>query len=500
MKQNKEVLIVGAGPTGLVLALELAYRGVAFRIIDKNDGPGESSRAMLVVPKVLESYKKFGLDQTVSEKGIRPEHINYYVKNMKKSAIPLGRLGRGQSAYPYVVTFPQDEHEKVLLEQLKKMGHSVEWKTAFDSLEKIDDMNKVVLKKEDETVTGLFDYVIGCDGASSSVRKSVGITFSGETYEEIFYVLDAVIDGKITHEESGSFVFVEKYFALFFPLRNRQTTRVIGMFPPDLVRSEAFSFEALKPRLEKEFSITIQKKNWFSDYKIHRRTADQFYQETVFLAGDAAHIHSPAGGQGMNLGIGDAVNLGWKLAAVILDDVDEALLRTYESERKRLAESVVSRTDNAFKVMASQSKVSQLIRTRVVPLAAFAAGQSEWLQSQVFKVLSQLYISYDESPLNNQGTSKLKSGTRLPYADGEQFEFKREAGWQLHYFNEAPDFSLFKKEIPVELIRRRWTDKTSKAGFEKDYLYLVRPDGYIGWTGKPGSTKELFDYIAVWIT
>ncbi|MCC5895328.1 MAG: FAD-dependent monooxygenase [Alkalibacterium sp.] len=498
MNKRAEILIVGAGPTGLVLALELAYRNIAFRIIDKNEGPGESSRAMLVVPKVLESYRKFKLDQAVISKGIRPEYINYYVNSEKKADIPLGIMGKGMSAYPYVVTFPQDEHEKVLLEKLEEKCHTVEWQTTFDSSEESDGKNKVSLRKNDESTDAFFAYVIGCDGASSTVRKSADIHFTGDTYEEIFYVLDAVVEGRVIHEESGSFSFTEDYFALFFPLRNKETTRIIGMFPPDLVEKEEFSFDTLKPRLEDAFNISIESKNWFSDYKIHRRTAEQFRKGNIFLAGDAAHIHSPAGGQGMNLGIGDAVNLGWKLAAVLKQGIDDTLLDTYETERKELAESIVKRTDNAFKMVASQSKMSELVRTRLVPLSAKAAGRSEWIQSQMFKVLSQLYVAYDTSPLNGDSKAEIKTGSRLPFAEGELFEFTREAGWQLHVFNAIP--GRFNTDFrSVEIVKRRWTDKARAAGFEKDKVYLVRPDGYIGWTGKLESIDNLFEYMKKWV-
>lgn len=499
MKQTEDILIVGAGPTGLVLALELAYHNIPFRIIDKNDGVGDSSRAMLVVPKVLESYQKFNLDQAVIAKGIRPDFINYYVNNEKKADIPLGRLGRGLSAYPYVVTFPQDQHEQVLLEKLEETGHSVEWQTAFVSCDETNGKVKATVKNNERETEEIFSYVIGCDGASSRVRKSADIHFTGHTYEEVFYVLDAIAEGKVIKEEAGSFSFTEDYFALFFPLRNKETTRIIGMFPPNLVEKEALDFNTLKPRLEKAFQIKIENKNWFSDYKIHRRTAEHFRKGRIFLAGDAAHIHSPAGGQGMNLGIGDAVNLGWKLASVITKGTDESILDTYERERKKLAEDIVSRTDNAFKLVASQSNLSKIVRTHVVPLSAKAAGKSGWIQSQMFKVLSQLYITYDTSQLNGESDGDIKAGSRLPFAEGESFEFMREKGWQLHVFGEVPG-SFNKEEFRnVAVINRKWTDKTRDANFEKDRIYLVRPDGYISWTGKAESADRLLQYMEKWV-
>lgn len=498
MTQKKEVLIVGAGPTGLVLALELAHYKVPFKIIDKKKGTGQSSRAMLVIPKVLESYQKYGLDQTVIDKGIRPEQINYYLKNEKKTEIPIGSLGTGQSVYPFLITYPQDEHEQILVDKLEELGHSVHWETSFDQVEKEEEEVEVVLTSKGETTHEPFSYVIGCDGASSQVRKAAGIDFEGETYEEVFYVLDAVVEGEIIHEKSASFSFVNDYFALFFPLKNKETTRVIGMYPPELIEAETFNFQEIKPRLEETFNITIQEKNWFSEYKIHRRTAERFKKGKIILAGDAAHIHSPVGGQGMNLGIGDSVNLGWKLAAVFHQGVDKKMIDTYETERKSLAEAIVSTTDNVFEVIASQSKLSNVIRTNAVPLIAKMAGSSKAVQRRLFLIISQLYVSYEDSVLSSESDADIKSGKRLPYADGEQFEFTRESGWQLHYFKKEPE-DLRKKNDPlVKLIKRRWTDKTRDAGFEKEYLYLVRPDGYIGWIGKSENSKDLEAYLNKW--
>lgn len=495
---EKEVLIVGAGPTGLVLAMELAYYNVPFKLIDQKSGPGESSRAMLVVPKVLESYQKYGLDQKILSLGIQPDAVHYYLNNGRQATIQLKRIGSGQCIYPNVVTFPQDEHEQLLVEQLKNMGHDVFWSTRYETAEETGDGVEVTLNHSGQSSKGIYRYVIGCDGASSQVRKDRHIKFTGETYEEAFYVLDATVEGDLLHDRSISFSFKGDHFALFFPLRDKETTRVIGMYPPDLTEKKDFSFESLRPYIEEAHCVSITKKNWFSDYRVHRRTADHFKDRAFFLAGDAAHVHSPAGGQGMNLGIGDAVNLGWKLAEVNAHQTSEKLLDTYEAERKALAESTVSLTDRAFKTIASQTLISQLTRTAGIPLVTRMGSRSGLLQKNLFKVLSQLYISYEESPLNGSGQTKLKSGERLPYADGETLEFTREAGWQLHYFNDLFEYEMTQVTSRISPVKRRWTDKARNVGFEKDHFYLVRPDGYISWSGDGGESSRLITYLNDW--
>lgn len=494
------VLIAGAGPTGLVLALELAYRNVPFKIIDKARGPGETSRAMLVVPKVLESYQKFGLGKVVTDKGIIPEFAHFHVNNKRIASLPLGIMGRGQSLYSYLVTFPQDEHEEVLLEKLQAFGVEVEWESELIRIKPSGKQSEVTVQNRDNAWTETFDYVVGCDGASSQVRKESGIEFEGETYEQVFYVLDAKVDGKIVEDDAGSFSFIKDYFALFFPLRNKETTRIIGMFPPDLSGKNDLSYESLKPRLEDAFKLRILGMNWFSDYKIHARTAAHFKSENIFLAGDAAHIHSPIGGQGMNLGIGDAVNLGWKLAEVINHKGSEKLLETYEQERRGIAEFVVSTTDRLFDLVVGDSTKSRLARQLLIPTVAQLADKAAPLQKILYTLLSQLYIAYENSDLSEGTASGMKAGQRLPYVDSEPFEFIRESGWQLHTFEPIDtEVKSACDQHGIKWVMRKWTNQTRDKGFQKEQWLFVRPDGYIGWLGNENKKEELAHYIKKWL-
>ncbi|MER2063443.1 MAG: FAD-dependent monooxygenase [Alkalibacterium sp.] len=494
------VLIVGAGPTGLVLALELAYRNIPFKIIDKAKGPGETSRAMLVVPKVLESYQKFGLGKVVSDHGIIPAFAHFHVSNKRVASLPLGIMGKGMSRYSYLVTFPQDEHEEVLLDKLHEFDAAVEWESELITIKPSGEQSEVTIQTGGDTRTETFDYVVGCDGASSQVRKTSGIDFAGETYEQVFYVLDAKVDGQIVEEDAGSFSFIKDYFALFFPLRNKETTRIIGMFPPDLSEKSDLSYESLKPRLEEAFQTKILDKKWFGDYKIHARTAVHFKKGNIFLVGDAAHIHSPIGGQGMNLGIGDAVNLGWKLAEVIGHDGPDALLETYEEERKGIAEFVVATTDRLFDVVVGDNRRSRLARQLLIPIIAQLVDRTAPMQKLVYTLLSQLYIAYENSDLSEGASERLKSGQRLPYVDSEPFEFIREAGWQLHTFEPIePKVKAACDRLGIKWVLRKWTDQTRDKGFLKEQWLLVRPDGYIGWLGSLEQQKDLERYIKKWM-
>lgn len=494
------VLITGAGPTGLVLALELAYHNVPFKIIDKAKGPGETSRAMLVVPNVLESYQKYGLDQTVTQQGIIPAFAHFHSNNTRIASLPLGIMGKGQSLYSYLVTFPQDEHEQILLDKLNEFGVTVKWESELVSLKQVEAHSEVTIRKNGANQMETFNYVVGCDGASSQVRKQSGIAFEGETYEQVFYVLDAEVDGKIVEDDAGSFSFIKDYFALFFPLRNKETTRIIGMFPPDLSREGDLSYESLKPRLEAAFYIRILDMNWFSDYKIHARTATHFRKDNLFLVGDAAHIHSPIGGQGMNLGIGDAVNLGWKLAEVVNRKGPVELLDTYEEERKEIAKFVVATTDRLFSLVVGDKTRSLMTRQLLIPVIARLADAFGPIQDRVYTLLSQLYIGYEKSSLSQGEWSEISPGQRLPYVDSEPFEFIRESGWQLHTFLPLDtELKAFCDQQGIKWVMRKWTNQTRDKGYKKDQRLLVRPDGYIGWAGREGHLEELYTYIRKWL-
>lgn len=492
MEKETEVLIVGAGPAGLVLALELAYCDIPFRIIDQKKGLGETSRAMLIVPRVLEGYRKFGLDRWVLKEGIPVQEAIFSVDAEQQEFVPLKKMGSGKSAYPHMYTYPQDRHEKRLVSALSERNVEVEWETELVSLKETSDSVAVTLKNPEEMQSETFSYIIGCDGASSTVRKQAGIRFSGETYPQTFFVMDAAVKG--VERNSLTFSFAKDQFALFFPLRNRETMRVIGLFPSDM--SEETEFDALKPRLEEVHQVTIQEKNWFSPYKVHRRIADRYQTGRIFLAGDAAHIHSPVGGQGMNAGIGDAVNLGWKLEAVLQQKAPQQLLSTYETERRPFANKLASTTDALFKQLASPSERRQRIRDRLMPLAARVLRRSPFLRKQLYTVLSQLYVSYPDSELSEGTLGRIQAGDRLPYAEGERFEFVRQAGWQLHVFEEVGEqIDTLARQYDFSIVKRKWTDKAKKAHFKKEGMYLVRPDGHIGWTGEASKRKLLERYL-----
>ncbi|HWE25138.1 MAG TPA: FAD-dependent monooxygenase, partial [Myxococcales bacterium] len=338
---DTEVLIAGAGPTGLVLALWLARLGIRVRIIDKTDEPGTTSRALAVQVRTLELYRQLGFADEVIEAGLKFTAANFWARGKKAAHVEFGALGTGLSPFPYALIYPQDEHERFLIERLEKLGVHVERETELVGFEQVG--SGIVARLRGSTCQAAF--LAGCDGARSVVREKLGITFPGGTYEHLFYVADVAASGPVIDGQLHVSVD-ESDFAAVFPLKKAGHVRLIGT-----IRSESanerddLGWEDVSTGLLQRLRIDVSRVNWFSTYHVHHRVAARFRHGRVFLLGDAAHIHSPVGGQGMNTGIGDAVNLAWKLAAVLRRRAPERVLDSYEPERIGFARRLVATTD-----------------------------------------------------------------------------------------------------------------------------------------------------------
>jgi 2-polyprenyl-6-methoxyphenol hydroxylase-like FAD-dependent oxidoreductase len=315
--QSTDVLIIGAGPTGLVLALWLTRLGVRVRIIDKTAEPGTTSRALAVQARTLEFYNQIGLAQTVVQRGRKTIAANLWVAGKRAAHAVIGEMGVGLSPFPYVLIFPQDEHERLLIERLAEAGVQVERRTELTALE--DTGSRVVahLQSADgEQETCEAAYIAGCDGAHSIVRQSLQIGFAGGIYDHLFYVADVQASGATMNGELH-IALDNSDFLVVFPLRAEGQARLIGTVRQQAEQQHDLSWDDVNTRVLAWINIDVKRVNWFSTYRVHHRVAAHFSKGRAFLLGDAAHIHSPVGGQGMNTGIGDAVNLAWKLAAVV---------------------------------------------------------------------------------------------------------------------------------------------------------------------------------------
>jgi 2-polyprenyl-6-methoxyphenol hydroxylase-like FAD-dependent oxidoreductase len=453
---------------------------------------------MALQARTLEFYRQAGLADEVVRRGIRVEKLHVWRGGREFAALDFGNFGSGASPYPFVLTLPQDEHERLLVEHLAASGIHVEWNTELAGF--VDDGENVVarLRSSDSEQSSRFEYLCGCDGVQSTVREGLQLKFTGGTYQQKFFVADVAANGA-TANGDVNFCLAPDVFALAFPIRTSGMVRLIGIVPQKLADSEHVSFEDLRPDLEKLLGLSVREVNWFSTYHVHHRVAEHFRAGRSFLAGDAGHVHSPAGGQGMNTGIGDAVNLSWKIAAVLKRKADASILDTYESERIGFARKLVSTTDRLFQAIVQPNIAGEFIRSIAVPrLMPFAMKLGAVRRAQ-FRLVSQIGISYRRSALSRGVAGGLDGGDRLPWvaaSNRDNFAPLKSLDWQIHVYGDAgPDLRRAARDQALQLHEFPWSRSVRRVGFQCDAVYLVRPDGYIGFADSGQNAEKINDYL-----
>ncbi|WP_345740337.1 FAD-dependent oxidoreductase [Planomicrobium okeanokoites] len=482
---NPQILIVGAGPTGLALAYGLARQGVPFRIIDKNAGTGTASRALAVHARILEQYAQFGLAERNIIQGHPILSLDVSDGNEVKATVKFHDFGKGMSPFPFILSLPQDEHEEILVDELNKIGVEVEWNTSLNSFEDKGEGVTAVLQQQGQPAeTAEFAYLCGCDGAGSMVRKGLGLEFPGGTYKQLFFVADIETAKPAENMQKMDMYMDDEGFMLYMSVRNVVTKRILGIVPEKFNDRTDLQYDEISDYIENKIRVTAAKVNWFSTYRVHYRVSEQFAKGRIFILGDAGHLHSPAGGQGMNTGIGDAINLAWKLAAVIQGKAAPRILNTYEKERISFARRLIATTDKAFSTIVSQKLRGTLLRQYFVPFGLPAVFKFPFSQKNAFKILSQIHINYRDSPLSYGKAGKVYGGMRLPWiqtARGDNFAPLCSVDWQIHVYGKAkPELVDFARSQSLELHEFPWNAQMKDAGFKQDALYLIRPDGHVG--------------------
>jgi 2-polyprenyl-6-methoxyphenol hydroxylase-like FAD-dependent oxidoreductase len=498
MKQT-EVLIAGAGPTGLVLALWLARQGVDVRIVDKATGPGTTSRAVVVHARTLELYRQLGLAEEVVRAGTPNPGINLWVRGKRRAHINFGDAGAGLTPYPFILVYPQDRHEKLLVKHLEENGVQVERETELLNFEQHGDHVLARLRGPggDESVEARF--LAGCDGAHSSVRHQLHAGFEGGTYDQLFYVADVLAGGERTDGEIHLALDDADFLALFSYTDDGQA-RLIGSIRDSHTPLERpLNFDDVSERAIRGLGLEVERVNWFSTYKVHHRLTEHFRHKRVFLLGDAAHIHSPAGGQGMNTGIGDAINLAWKLKAVLRGEAHDVLLDSYQTERLAFARTLVDTTDRVFTFVSAEGSFANFVRTRIAPLFVSAAYSVDAVREFMFRLVSQCMLNYHDSPLSSGAAGKVKGGDRLPWAAGAALDNLAHTGsidWQVHVYGVPSEaLSIWCHHAGLLLRVFDWERAHEHAGLARDAAYLVRPDGYVALADPHASANHLRAYF-----
>jgi 2-polyprenyl-6-methoxyphenol hydroxylase-like FAD-dependent oxidoreductase len=394
------VLIVGSGPTGLTAAMELSRMGVAVRIIDKAKGPPETSRALAVQSRTLELFEQRGLAATMLEIGNCAHATAIYNEKKLLGKVDLSLI---KSRYNFCLLIPQTETERLLRKQVSSQAVTIEWNTEMIAC----------VQAEDGEVTAIIDgpnmkkekflasYLISAEGAHSIVRSSLNLNFTGKTMGQNYALGDLHIDGDIQQDQLSVFIG-RKGFVALFPMGSKRFRMMVTDpdnhtktdIPPSILQLQKLFNNVV------HIPATFYEMNWASRYGINSRMVNKLKVGNVFLGGDSAHIHSPAGGQGMNTGIQDMINLCWKLAFVLQGKAGDELLSTFEEERIPVIKGVLKTTEKATNVFNSSNPVVYTLMSAFIPpLLGF-----KFIQKKGTSIISEVANEYKNSRYPNTKT------------------------------------------------------------------------------------------------
>src|SRR5918995_4639455 len=517
-----EVLVVGAGPAGLTMANVLDRQGVSFRIIDTKGGPVEETRALVVHAKTRELRDRRGLADGAVEWGERLGAVQVFGEG--KPAGKISFLDDGaddRTLYPFALVLEQDRTERLLIDGLEATGGRVEWDTELVSLTSTPDGAWATVRRPGgSTETIEAGWVVGADGASSPVRHSLGLGFEGDTYEQALFLADMEMEWDHGSRQV-SIDMTRGGFYGFFPMPGENRFRLVGNVPEELEGKEKITAEDVQRVLDRRSGLKtrITKVRWSSVYRTHRRMTERFRVGRVFLVGDAAHIHSPAGGQGMNTGIGDAYNLGWKLALVAKGLAHKSLLDSYEAERMLFARSILSGTDRGFSLQVTTDTAVQRLKILLTPLLFRIVSKIPPIRKRVFWIISQLWTEYRDSlAVAGSAGKDPQAGDRAPYGFFETgssesiFDTLRGQDHHLLLFEGQGRGSMPRDlqdteeglraligsyEMPIAMNTVRTANRTlhERYGADLPTLFLVRPDGHIAYRGPADDPGALGSYL-----
>lgn len=516
-----DVLISGAGPAGLMMACQLALHNISFRIIDKKASPAIYSGALIVHARTLEILHQMGLAEKALQLGRTAKTVNVRFGQQRNYKVDFSDVSPSLTRFPYLLMLEQWQTETLLAGFLNGHGHSIENNTTFLSFTRENDLVTSEIQKPDGTIEYVKSrFLIAADGNNSLVRTQLNIPFPGKTHVARLFITDCNARLQLPANEI-SFLLNANYTAGFFPLSDNRW-RVDGLIPV-IQKKEEVGFDDVRDFFgsQPDSEIELQHPQWFSVFRSHSRCASFYRQNNCFLVGDAAHVHSPVGAQGMNTGLQDAHNLAWKLALFIKGKASANLLDTYQEERRPLALNIIRYTDLAYSFMTTNFFLIRFLRLKLAPLVFPSVlrrfKKSTRLRDRIFTSVSGIGIKYkqgvllDSMPAGGFPASAPKPGKRLPW-------LTYETGGKTCTINDGLDSRTFHLLIfgkqalpaPFQMEVDKYSDVISviyianeagnrdlfkSLGLENEGCYLIRPDLYIAWRSRDFDVTSFSNYL-----
>ena len=542
--ETTEVLVVGAGPTGLTMAAELAARGIGCRIVDKAPVRSNRSRALVVHARSLELMQKMGIADGLVGRGRRTIKVTPFVGRRRAVDVEFGDIGVDDTPFPFILFVSQAETERALEGHLESLGVKVERPVELLTFTQDPEGVDARLRRPDgreETVRAR--YIVGADGAHSQVREAAGLAFEGDAYPQDFVLADVDLDWG--GDDDRLYFFLSRRGLLAaFPLAGPSTHRLVATpseeTPSDAGDPTLEEFQQIADELS-AIPMRLHDPSWLSRFRLHHRGVDRYRAGRAFVAGDAAHVHSPAGGQGMNTGIQDAYNLAWKVALVIEGRASDSLLDSYHEERHPVGQRLLRTTDRIFNVAATHNLLFITLRNALIPrVLPWVLGKRS-RRARAFRFVSQLGIKYPESPIVDEelrgadrafrngpaAGHRAPDGPLLMAEDGSRVSlFSHLRGTPHHlllFAGRGPDAGGFTSDaelrnllagyggmIQPHLIfagERGQSGSGAPAFVDKSGLvherygltgagfYLVRPDGYVAFRAPGSNLRPIRAYL-----
>lgn len=533
------IVIIGAGPSGLLMAIELLHYGLACRLVDKAAAPSDKSKAIAIQARTLEILESMGLLDTCLSQGLKLHHATPMSQGRQLADLSFSSI---PSPHPFVLSLEQNKFEAILIEYLEKLGGHVERQVELVSFQQQEQNVLLFLKnlQTDQIESLETPWLIGCDGAHSFVRKELNLSFEGNSFPQIFSLADLEIKWKYPRDCLVG--FLEKTGVLFaIPLQENNRYRLIFQLARDqalLKENQSIRHGEIpatlleKPTLEEATAIVHQYADqnarltnpvWMTNFSINSRMVSRYQKHRVFLVGDAAHIHSPAGGQGMNTGLQDAFNLAWKLWLVQKGLAHDSLIESYNKERHFVGERLLTGTERATHLILKRSPLFFYMRNAFISFVTSFPS----IRHRLASIISQTDICYPKNKWIVQISDlslNAKAGSRAPDAsimqNGTQTSlfslWKHPRSFQLLLIDLKGKTSELKtlasdlgkqygNLIKIHIVKAGESVQTEeiqdlqgeiKCLYGDSTVYLVRPDGYIGFCGPLAKIKPLKEYLS----